>query len=208
MILVIETATAACSVALIENHAVIASFHELVGRGHAERLIPMIASLPNGGRANSILVGCGPGSFTGIRVGVAAAKGLALAWDIPAHGYATHALLAGQYFAQNVAALINHDDITVATEAGHGQVFVQSYASPPFGPVSPLTSLLPEDAASLCQTDVILGSAAHALVALRGWGSAVVSGPDARFAAALPAGFADLPVKPIYGRDADAKRPS
>ncbi len=42
--------------------------HDVVGRGHAERLVPMIAALPDGGRAERILVDCGPGSFTGIRV--------------------------------------------------------------------------------------------------------------------------------------------
>ncbi|MEO9130212.1 MAG: hypothetical protein ABI240_03280, partial [Sphingomonas sp.] len=57
--LIIETATAACSVALIEGGiewgieggVVIASAHEVVGRGHAERLVSMVAELPEGGRA-------------------------------------------------------------------------------------------------------------------------------------------------------------
>ncbi|HEX8553493.1 MAG TPA: tRNA (adenosine(37)-N6)-threonylcarbamoyltransferase complex dimerization subunit type 1 TsaB, partial [Sphingomonas sp.] len=62
--LVIDTATAACSVALIKDGVVIACGHDLVGRGHAEQLVPMIARLPEGGRADHILVDCGPGSFT------------------------------------------------------------------------------------------------------------------------------------------------
>ena len=80
--LVIETATAACSVALIEDAAdglrVIDARHDVVGRGHAERLLPMIEELLAGRRPSSILVDCGPGSFTGVRVGLAAAHGLAI----------------------------------------------------------------------------------------------------------------------------------
>src|SRR3546814_8204244 len=67
--LVIDTATAACSVALIDDGRAVADRHEIVGRGHAERLLPMIAELPGGGRADEILVDVGPGSFTGTRVG-------------------------------------------------------------------------------------------------------------------------------------------
>jgi tRNA threonylcarbamoyladenosine biosynthesis protein TsaB len=92
--LVIDTATAACSVALVEDGAVLAEAHDVVGRGHAERLMPMIAALPGGGRADSILVDCGPGSFTGVRVGIATARALALGWGVPVHGYSSLALLA------------------------------------------------------------------------------------------------------------------
>ena len=52
----------------------------MVGRGHAERLVPMIAELLGGRRPDAILVDCGPGSFTGVRVGLAAAHGLAIGW--------------------------------------------------------------------------------------------------------------------------------
>ncbi|MBA3898514.1 MAG: tRNA (adenosine(37)-N6)-threonylcarbamoyltransferase complex dimerization subunit type 1 TsaB, partial [Sphingomonadaceae bacterium] len=54
MILAIETASAACSVALIDGSTIVAAAHEVVGRGHAERLLPMIAALPGGGRADAI----------------------------------------------------------------------------------------------------------------------------------------------------------
>src|ERR1700712_731470 len=101
--LVIETATAACSVALIEDGRVVAPMHEIVGRGHAERLVPMIAELPRGGRADAILVDVGPGSFTGIRVGIAAARGLGLGWGIPVHGYSSLALIAAAAFAADPA---------------------------------------------------------------------------------------------------------
>ena len=93
-ILVIETATAACSVALLDGDTVVAERHDVVGRGHAERLLPLIAELPDGGRAEAIRVDLGPGSFTGIRVGIAAARGLALGWGVAATGYPSTALLA------------------------------------------------------------------------------------------------------------------
>ena len=79
-VLAIDTATVACSVALFEDNALIASDYGEIGRGHAERLIPAIALLPDRGKADRILVNCGPGSFTGVRVGISAARALALAW--------------------------------------------------------------------------------------------------------------------------------
>lgn len=198
-VLVIETATSVCSVALLEDGAVVAAHHENVGRGHAERLLPMIAALPDGGRASSILVDCGPGSFTGIRVGVAAARGLAFGWGVPVSGYSSLALLA-------VGHLSEHSEpvVTVVINAGHGQMFVQSFDNNPVKYRDSLSSLLPDAAAEVCG-NVIVGNAASAIVDLRGTGKAFDRAPDARDALFLPSDLASLPAVPIYGRDADAK---
>src|SRR3546814_18600925 len=56
----------ACSVALLEAGAVVDYRHEVIGRGHAERLVPLIAELAGGGRADVIAAGCGPGSFASV----------------------------------------------------------------------------------------------------------------------------------------------
>ena len=94
MQLVIESATAACSVALIDGDSLLGELHEIVGRGHAERLVPMIEELLAGRRPHAIMVDCGPGSFTGLRVGLAAAHGLAIGWGVPLTGYSSMAAVA------------------------------------------------------------------------------------------------------------------
>jgi tRNA threonylcarbamoyladenosine biosynthesis protein TsaB len=94
MLLVIDSATAACSVALVDGERLLDERHELVGRGHAERLVPMVAELLGGRRPSAIAVDCGPGSFTGLRVGLAAAHGLAIGWRVPLTGYSSLALIA------------------------------------------------------------------------------------------------------------------
>ena len=60
-ILVIESAPEACSVALCEDGALAAGSYRVIGRGHAEQLVPMIAELPGKGRADRIAVSLGPG---------------------------------------------------------------------------------------------------------------------------------------------------
>ncbi|WP_293882520.1 tRNA (adenosine(37)-N6)-threonylcarbamoyltransferase complex dimerization subunit type 1 TsaB [Sphingomonas sp.] len=200
-VLVIETATRACSVALLKDGAVVASFTENVGRGHAERLLPLIAALPGGGRAAAILVDCGPGSFTGIRVGVAAARGLGLGWGVPVTGYSSLALLAAGHFADCRGSDLS---VTVAISAGHGQLFVQSFEGNPVRSVTPLRSITPGEAAIVAGS-VIVGDAARAIVDDRGSGEAFERTPDAGNARLLPVVLASLPPTPIYGRDADAK---
>src|SRR5437868_15498506 len=95
MILAFDTSSAACTAALFDGSgACIARRHERIGRGHSERLVPMLAELLDGRTATRILVGVGPGSFTGIRVGIAAAHGLAIGWDSELLGMSSLALLA------------------------------------------------------------------------------------------------------------------
>ena len=119
MLLAFDTSSAACTVALFDDAgACVTSRDELIGRGHAERLVPMIAELMAGRRADQILVGVGPGSFTGIRVALAAAHGLAIGWNSKLEGLSSLALIA----ANGVPA---EGDVAVAVTGGHGELFIQ-----------------------------------------------------------------------------------
>ena len=181
--LAIETSSALCSVALFED-AVIASDCAAVGRGHAERLLPMVAALPGGGRADRVLVGCGPGSFTGIRVGIAAARALGFAWGIGVAGYSSLDLIAASWFARN-----DGRDVTVAIQGGHGEMFVKQFArgmhdtapfrAMPLSDVAALTGPIAGDVIG----DVIMPNAAEVCL---------LDGPA-------------IDAKPLYGRAPDAK---
>jgi tRNA threonylcarbamoyladenosine biosynthesis protein TsaB len=199
MILVIETASAACSAALIDRGDLIDERHEIVGRGHAERLLPLVAELLDGRRPASILVDLGPGSFTGVRVGLAAAQGLRIGWGVKLAGFSSTAILAVQAGGRDAA---------VAIAGGHGQLFVQSFGHDPLAPLEPLRSLPPEEAARVIGAGLVLGSGAAALVAARGHGEAVDALPRAADARLLPDALCALPPRPIYGRAPDAKPPS
>lgn len=195
-ILAIETATANCSVALIEDGRVIASDAATVGRGHAERLLPMIAALPAGGLADAIHVDCGPGSFTGVRVGIAAARALGFGWAVPVHGFSSLMLIAATWFASSDATAVE-----VLIEGGHGEVFVQSFGREPLSPTTELQSLAPEAIGPPLLMRV--GNAAVRVSTLNGFPPAIDCMPDARNAALLVS-VSDV-VRPIYGRAPDAK---
>lgn len=197
--LVIDTVSAACSAALLgADGAVLAEHHETIQRGHAERLMPVIDALLAGRRPDSILVDCGPGSFTGLRVGLAAAHGLAIGWNVQLSGYSACALLA-------VMAQAGGAPVTAALEGGHGQLFVQSFAGDPLAPADPLQSLSPGDAARVSEAAVVIGSGASALVAARGWGDARDILPRAAASFLLSPALRALPPRPLYGRAPDAK---
>ena len=203
--LVIDTATDACSVALIEREAVIAAAHEVVARGHAERLLPMIAELPDGGRAQHILVDVGPGSFTGIRVGIAAARGLALGWDATISGYSSLTLIALDAFRFRQSA----SDFAVVIEGGHGEVFMQSFAGrPDFRPLDAMGSFKPADAIARLGGREAVGTGVDRLIGLPAEQAGALLRPWAELALILPRELAKLPPTPLYGRAPDAKLPT
>lgn len=197
--LVIDSASEACSAALFDDAVLVDVRHEAIGRGHAERLVPLIAELKDGGRADAIAVGCGPGSFAGVRIGVAAARALALGWGVPVQGFSTLALVA----AGAVAELAEAGGGLVVMEGGHGQWFVQPFAAD-LSPAAPLRSLLPGEAVAL-ESELVVGNRAEAFVARRGKGRALTLLPDARAFQALPAEALFADPSPIYGRAPDAK---
>ncbi|HEY7810366.1 MAG TPA: tRNA (adenosine(37)-N6)-threonylcarbamoyltransferase complex dimerization subunit type 1 TsaB [Allosphingosinicella sp.] len=194
MLLAIDSATAACSAALFDGGEVVGERYELVGRGHAERLLPMIEQLLAGRRPEAILVDCGPGSFTGVRVGLAAAHGLAIGWGVPLTGYSSMAAIAAATGAEGVAL-----------HGGHGQLFVQNFRHDPLEASDLLRSLLPEDAAVALRAARVAGSGAETLVSARGHGEAIDALPRAADARLLPEALRSLLPRPIYGRAPDAK---
>lgn len=197
--LVIDSASEACSVALLEDGAVVDHRHEVIGRGHAERLVPLIAELAGGGRADVVVAGCGPGSFAGVRIAVAAARGLALGWQVSVQGFSTLALVAAGA-ADDIAAA---GGALVVMEGGHGQWFVQPFAAD-LSPRAEIRSLLPDEAVLIADA-LVVGNRAEPFVARRGVGRALAALPDARaFLRLPPAALIDQP-SPIYGRAPDAK---
>lgn len=198
MILALDTSTSACTAALFaDDGRLLGAVDEVVGRGHAEQLVPLIAQLLDGRRPGRIIVGCGPGSFTGIRVGIAAAHGLAIGWGVPLAGMSSLALLAaGSAGAGPVAA---------AMDGGHGELFVQSFERGPLRPSSEVISRSAAAAAAVTSARLVVGPAASALIEARGSGTAQPSNPSAAHAIRLPAALASLEPRPIYPRAPDAR---
>lgn len=200
-ILAIETATEACSVALFDGNSLVASDHQVLGRGHAERLVPMIAGLPENGRAERIIVSRGPGSFTGTRIGIAAARALGFAWGAQVLGYPTLALVAAR------SCQPDPRPVTVCMAGGHGEYFVQNFDAG-FRAEDAVQSLRPEDVAKAVRHPVIAGNRAAQLAELiDGEPLALDLLPDASKTYLFHETHLTEELSPIYGRGPDAKLP-
>lgn len=198
MLLAFDTSSAACTAALFDDSGdLIDCRDEQIGRGHSERLVPMLAELLDGRSADRILVGVGPGSFTGIRVGIAAAHGLAIGWGADLAGMSSLALLA--------AGNREPGEFAVAIVGGHGELFVQSFEGLTTKPLSDLANLVPAEAAARTGASLVIGSGARALVEARGFGEAREAWPQATDALRLPEALRILAAKPVYARAPDAR---
>lgn len=129
MILTIDTSGPECAAGIYDaaKGLVVASKSETLGKGHAERLMPMIDEvLRDAGLSlkdmTRIGVTVGPGSFTGIRVGVAAARGFALSLGIPAIGVTTLQVVAEQVLEIDPPA-----PVVAAIDAGRAEIFAQAF---------------------------------------------------------------------------------
>lgn len=198
MILALDTSTSACTAALFAaDGSVFARADEVIDRGHAERLAPLIADMLAGHVPASILVGVGPGSFTGLRIGIACAHGMAVGWDIPVYGMDSLALLA--------AGAPGDGPVAVAVSGGHGELFAAQFRRPGYQPQGKPGNLTPAAAAARFDAPLVVGNGATALVAARGSGEAIDLLPSAANALLLPAALRSLAPNPIYARPPDAK---
>lgn len=210
-VLVIDTAAARCQCAVMRADGWAYAAVEDRERGHAEMLLGQIEDLLDTAKTGfaglgRVAVTTGPGSFTGVRVGLSAARGFGLALDVPVLGIPS--LLALSLPAPPDRA------VTVIADARRGEAYVQRFAGPalPAGP----PALLPfaEALAELGPDDAVLGSAAAQAAAETGAEDleATRTSGDRGFVDiellalfafdADPAGF---PPDPVYLRRPDAK---
>jgi len=163
-LLAIETATEACSVALIHGDQLIAR-SEIAPRRHTELVLPMadelLAEAGIGRHAlDAIAVGRGPGAFTGVRLGVSLAQGMALALDLPVITVSSLAALALEAPEQEGAAIL------AVIDARMGEVYAACYRREADG------ALVALDDERVCTADaLLLPEAATWQVVGSGWGT-------------------------------------
>ncbi len=214
-LLALDTCMAACSVALWRD-GVIAHRFAAMERGHAEALFPMIREAMAEARTGfsdlrAIAVARGPGSFTGVRVGVAAARGLALATGKPIVA-ATSLEVIARGAAKRLSADQRAAPLVVAMDARRGQLYCQQFAQG--HAVSDAQVLSPAECAATLPHDgvIAVGSGARLLPAAGGPARRLIALepdilPDAADLAAVCATRASetAPLTPLYLRPPDAK---
>jgi tRNA threonylcarbamoyladenosine biosynthesis protein TsaB len=213
-LLAFDTASAACSVAVWDETEVRAHRFERRQRGQVETLVPMIESvLAESGldyeALDAIAVTRGPGTFTGLRIGLATARGLALAAGRPLIGLTTLETIAA-------AACSPSSDryVCVTIEARRGEVYTQTFA-PDGAPYDEPAALVPQAAIdrAVASGAILAGDAASRLAALSD-GLEFLPGDGLPDAVVLAARAARMPlpavgevVSPFYLRAPDAKLP-
>jgi tRNA threonylcarbamoyladenosine biosynthesis protein TsaB len=186
--------------------------------GHAERLMPMLAEVTREAGCvftdlSAVAVTAGPGTFTGVRTGLAAARGLALALGLPVLTMSSLALVARTAIADPaVAKSLAGATLAVAMDARHGLLFSQAFGTADRQATDEPALLSPAEAAAMLVADPVLavGSAAPILVAaLRARDHAASFAlpdllPDARWTSSLDLARSEPP-RPIYLRQPDAR---
>src|SRR6202020_2668099 len=166
-VLAIDTALAACSAAVLDtehNGGIVASESLPMVRGHAEALLPLLQRVMQAAGLtfpdiDRIAVTTGPGSFTGLRVGIAAARGIALAANKPAVGVSTLLAYAAPHLADDETA-----PVVAAIDARHGHVYLQTFAPGGRSAIAPKLAPLSEAVRAAAEAPArIVGNAAQAV---------------------------------------------
>jgi tRNA threonylcarbamoyladenosine biosynthesis protein TsaB len=218
LILAIDTALDACAAAVLDTDAgkLIAQESQAMKRGHAEALMPLIARVMKASgiafaALDRIAVTTGPGSFTGLRVGLSAARGIALAAAKPAVGLTTLTAFAAPFVGEN-----SPHPVLSAIDARHDHVYFQLVSGDGGSLVKPKVAPIEEVlAASRFGAPHLVGNAAG-ILADRWPADApapikvdVQPAPDINWVAWVGAAVnpETAPAKPYYLRAPDAKPP-
>jgi tRNA threonylcarbamoyl adenosine modification protein YeaZ len=215
-VLAIDTALAACSAAVLDTRhiAVVASESLPMERGHAEAIMPLIARVMDQAgvdfaNLDRIAVTTGPGSFTGLRVGISAARGIALAAGKPAVGLSTLAGFAAPHIAEN-----DSSTVVAVIDARHDHVYLQVFGAGGRSVAPPRIAPLKEAVRAATSGPArIVGSGAELIAAH--WPASEpppmlveqLGAPDIGWIARLGAAAAEGhgPPKPLYLRAPDAQ---
>jgi tRNA threonylcarbamoyladenosine biosynthesis protein TsaB len=214
LVLAIDTALEACSAAIYDSveETIVASDSQIMARGHAEALMPVIAAVMRQGavsfsRLDRIAVTVGPGSFTGLRVGIAAARGIALASCKPVVGITTLSALAAPYIAADPST-----PVAAAIDGRHRHVYFQLFGAGGHALLSPRMVPLSEAAHAASGASArLVGSGAAMMAAV--WPQDATEpwtdergAPDIEWVARLGALAEphESPAKPLYLRAAEA----
>ena len=215
-VLAIDTALEACSAAVLDldRGGIIASETLPMARGHAEAVMPLIARVMDlaeteFGELDRIAVTTGPGSFTGLRVGIAAARGIALTSGKPAIGLSTLSGFAAQHIAED-----DSTNVVAAIDARHEHVYLQIFGTGGRTVVAPRSAPSREAVRAATTAPArVVGSAANLVVAA--WPKSADppllveqrAAPDIAWIARLGAAATDGygPPKPLYLRAPDAQ---
>jgi tRNA threonylcarbamoyl adenosine modification protein YeaZ len=215
-ILAIDTALPAVSACVLESGATEPETAETIfmERGHAEALLPLIdrvmARVEGGFAAlDQIAVTVGPGSFTGIRVGIAAARGIAMACKIPVVGVSTLAALAAPLILDAKPGLA-----AVAIDARHGNVFFSAFGPDGRVVITPRVAPAREAVRTLGSGPIRLAGSGAPMLAIEAWSVGLyadivgeTAAPDIAFVARLGllATPESAPARPLYLKAPDAK---
>jgi len=218
LILAIDTALDACAAAVLDTDAakIIAQESQAMKRGHAEALMPLIARVMKASGVafaalDRIAVTTGPGSFTGLRVGLSAARGIALAAGKPVVGLTTLAAYAAPVVADN-----GEHPIISAIDARHDHVYFQAVSGDGSSLIRPLVAPIAEAlAAAKFGAPHLVGNAASILADR--WPADAPpplridpqAAPDIGWVEWLGAAASPdmAPARPFYLRAPDAKQP-
>lgn len=214
-VLAFDCSTSSCSAAVLADDKVLAWRQVAMARGQAEVLLPMIVeTLAEAGltwaEINLIGVTVGPGTFTGLRIGLAAARGMALASGLPLAGVTTCEAVAHA----TSAAERQGRTLVVAVDGKRADLFIQPFNAD-LQPLAEADAVMPEAVGALVAGPFLLagcGAARLAEALPEAVLSAACGAPDARVVARLAArrwaeGRA-LPPLPLYLRPPDVTLPS
>jgi len=231
LVLGIDTSAGACSVALVRDGKVCGRESRLMRHGHAEALLPMVREAMSAAGCRFIdlaAVGAtiGPGSFTGLRVGLAAARGIALAVDVPCIGVTSLEALA---FAAQAGRRGVQAPLLAVLDTRRGDLYAQIFKVDGIPAGEPFVARVEDLPARLSDADVrlselmVVGDVAHSVRrALRLDPADATAGstielpdetdlPDAASVAAIAARrlnrAVEHPARPLYLRAAQVTMP-